>query len=78
MCISVNLKNYLRFPLTNAKQFEIIRSVLLEEFGLDGFRFGAPRKQEDFVQSLISIKRIERIAKEIDHVLGERQQEADR
>lgn len=54
------------------KQFEMIRDVLLEEFSLAEGSLGAPTKQEDAVQSSISRKRVERIAKEIDHVLRER------
>ncbi len=58
------------------KQFDMIRNVLLEEFGLVEGNLGAPCKQEDAVQSSISRKRVERIAKEIDHVLSRAEQQA--
>ncbi len=66
----------MRFPLTMNKKLDMIRKVLLEEFGLVEGNLGAPPKQEDAVQSSISRKRVERIAKEIDHVLREPHQQA--
>lgn len=66
------------FFLTMNEQLDMIRNVLLEEFALAEGQLGAPRKQEDAVQSSISRKRVERIAKEIDHVLDRAQQQAGR